>query len=175
MKTKKPKIYESYPIRMVLLTNLLMLTIYFAGAYIMFKLHLITGILYLVYLIILEFQTYKEGCINCCYYKKRCAFGKGIIAGVFFKKGNPKKFSERELKAKDFIPQMLVTLIPLIVGTALLISRGFNIWILIATVYPVFSWFALNPIIYGKIACPHCKQGSICCPALKFFTKSKKK
>jgi hypothetical protein len=40
-------------------------------------------------------------------------------------------------------------------------------------IYPVFSWFAVNPILYGKLACLHCKQGSICCPALKFFTKGK--
>jgi len=39
----------------------------------------------------------------------------------------------------------------------------------------VFSWVCLNQIIYGKLACIHCKQGSICCPALKFFTKGKNK
>lgn len=167
------KIYESYPIRLVLLTNLLMLTVYFAGAYILFQLHFITGILYLAYLILLEFKIYREGCINCCYYKKRCAFGKGIIAGIFFKRGDPKKFGQKKIKPKDFIPQLLVSLIPMFVGVALLISRGFDIFILIATIYPIFSWFVLNPIIYGKIACPHCKQGSICCPALKFFTKRK--
>jgi hypothetical protein len=35
------------------------------------------------------------------------------------------------------------------------------------------SWFVVNPILYGKIACIHCKQDSICCPALNFFTKEK--
>jgi hypothetical protein len=71
------------------------------------------------------------------------------------------------------MPQVLVVLIPLIVGIALLISGGFNLLILIAMIYPIYSWFAVNPILYGKLACIQCKQGSICCPALKFFTKGK--
>ena len=170
---KKPKIYESYPLWIIILANILLLAVYVAGAYIMFKLNIITGILYIVYLVFLERHFFKEGCIHCCYYGKSCAFGKGNIAAMFFKKGDPKKFCERELGFKDFIPQVLVILIPLIVGIALLISRGFDLLILIAIIYPIFSWFAVNPILYGKLACLHCKQGSICCPALKFFTKGK--
>ena len=107
------------------------------------------------------------------YYGKLCAFGKGAIAAIFFEEGTPEKFCERELGFKDFIPQVLVVLIPLLVGIALLISRGFNLLILTAMIYPVFSWFAVNPFLYGKLACIQCKQGSICCPALKFFTKGK--
>ena len=174
-KKQKPKIFDSYPIWIVIIVIILTLIVYAAGAYIMFRLNLITGILYVAYLIILEFQVYKEACTCCCYYGKVCAFGRGVLAAIFFKKGNPKKFCERELKFKDFIPQVLVVLIPLVVGIALLISRGFHVLTLIALIYPVFSWFALNPIIYGKLACIHCKQGSICCPALDFFTKKKKK
>ncbi|MCP3683475.1 MAG: hypothetical protein GY861_12380 [bacterium] len=170
---KKPQIFESYPIWMVIVINILTLSVFVAGAFIMFTLSPITGTLYLAYLIILEAHNFKEGCVNCCYYGKLCAFGKGKIAKIFLRKGDPKKFKERELTWKDFVPQVLVILIPLIVGIALLISRGFNIIILIALLYPVLSWFAMNPIIYGKLACPHCKQGSICCPALKFFAKKK--
>lgn len=169
----KKKIYDNFPACMIFIVNILTLLVYVTGAYIMFKLSVITGILYLVYLIILEFQVYREGCRYCFYYGKLCAFGKGAIAALFFKKGNPKKFCERKLSFKDFIPQLLVVLVPLIIGITLLISRGFNILILLALIYPVFSWFCLNPIIYGKLACVHCKQGSICCPALEFFTKKK--
>ncbi|MCK5283799.1 MAG: hypothetical protein KAK00_10460 [Nanoarchaeota archaeon] len=167
------KRYDSYLLWIVVLVNLLMLTVYVAGAYIMFMLSLIMGILYVIYLIFLEIFLYKEVCPNCFYYGKLCAFGKGKTAAIFFKKGDPKKFCEREINWKDFIWQILVVLVPLVAGIALLISRGFNILILAALAYPVFSWFFLNPIIYGKLACPHCKQGSICCPALKFFTKKK--
>jgi len=172
-KMKKPKIYDNYPLRTVILANIFMLAVYVAGAYILFALSLITGILYVAYLVLLELYFLKEGCIHCCYYGKLCAFGKGAVAALLFEKGAPEKFCERELDFKDFIPQVLVVLIPLIVGIALLISRGFNLLILIAMIYPVFSWFAVNPFLYGKLACLHCKQGSICCPALKFFIKEK--
>ncbi len=175
MEMKNPKIYDRYPLRIVALANILQLAVYVAGAYIMFKLSLITGILYVVYLLLLERSVFKEGCIHCCYYGKFCAFGKGVVAAKFFKRGDPKKFCERRLGLKDFIPQLLVVLIPLIIGVALLVSRGFDTSILIAMAYPLLSWFAINPILYGKLACLHCKQGSICCPALKFFTEKQKK
>ncbi len=169
----KTKIYDNYPLWIVILANILILAAYIAGVFIMFKLNLITGILCVIYIFLLERHFFKEGCIYCCYYGKSCAFGKGVIAAKFFKRGNSEKFCEREIGFKDLIPQILVVLIPLIVGIALLISRGFDLAILIVIIYPVLSWFAVNPILYGKLACPHCKQGSICCPALKFFTKQK--
>jgi small-conductance mechanosensitive channel len=168
---KTPKIYDGYPVGLIILANILILAVYVSSAYILFALSLITGILYVTYLVLLELYFLKEGCIHCCYYGNLCAFGKGAVAALFFKAGDPEKFCERELGFKDFIPQVLVVLIPLIVGIALLISRGFNLLILTAMIYPVFSWFVVNPILYGKLACIHCKQGSICCPAFKFFTK----
>lgn len=141
----------------------------------MFSLSQLTGILYMLYVLIIELQVYREGCKYCFYYGKRCVAAKGLIAPFIIKKGDPKKFCERELSFKNFIPQLLVTLVPLVVGIALLISRGFNILILLALIYPLLSWFIVNPIVYGKIACPHCKQGSICCPASDFFMKKQKK
>ncbi len=80
----------------------------------------------------------------------------------------------KEISFKDLIPQLLVVLIPLIIGIALLVSTGFDVLILTAMIYPVFSWVCLNNVIYGKLACKHCKQGTICCQALKFFAKKKK-
>jgi hypothetical protein len=174
-KSSKKRIYEHYPLWIVFVVNILMLLVYVSGIYILFELHLFTGILFLIYVFILEFSIYKEGCIHCCYYGKRCAFGRGKIAGLFFKKGNPKIFHTKEFSWKDFIPQILLIVIPIIIGIALLISRGFDILILIATIYPVFNWFVVNQFLYGKLSCPHCKQGSICCPALKFFSDKEKK
>ena len=176
MEKKKPIIYESYPAWIVILVLLFQIVFYLAGAFIMFTLSLITGILYLIFVVVMELYIYRESCPNCCYYGKCCAFGRGKVAGWFFKKGDVKKFGAKEITFKDFIPQLIVSFIPVVVGIALLISRGFNWLILIATIYPVFSWFVLNPIVYGKLTCPHCKQGSICCPALDFFGgKNKKK
>ncbi|MBW3015593.1 hypothetical protein KY330_04165 [Candidatus Woesearchaeota archaeon] len=165
------RLYDKYPLWIVIIVNILLLAVYLAGGFIMFKLNWITGVIFIVYVGLIEIFMYKEACPNCFYYGKRCAFGKGVIAGLIFKKGNPQKFCEKEISFKDFIPQTLTVLVPLIVGIALLISRGFDTWVVIAVAYPVISWFAVNPIVYGKLACPHCKQGSVCCPALKFFKK----
>jgi len=168
----KSKIYDKYPLWIVLIVNILMLLVVIAGAYIMFRLHWITGVLFIIYIIFLEFSVYREGCRYCCYYNSRCAFGKSYIARIFYKKGNPKKF-ERKITWKDFIPMMLASIIPIIVGIALLVSRGFHLLTLSAVIYPVLNWFIINPIVYGQLACKHCKQGKKCCPALEFFSKKK--
>ncbi len=170
----KKEIYDKYPIWIVLIVNIVMLLVVLAGSYIMFRLNLITGILYLIFIILLEFNVYREGCRYCCYYGGGCAFDKGRIAKLFFKKGDPKKFGERKLNWKDFIPMILASLIPIVVGIALLVSRGFHIPTLIASIYPLLNWFVINPLLYGQLACKHCKQGSMCCPALAFFSKKKK-
>jgi len=168
-----PKYYENYPVWSVAVVILLFLAIYLAGAYVMFRLHLITGALYLLYIILMEFFVYKEACPYCYYYGKLCFSGRGKLAKLIYKKGNPKKFCERAMKFKDLIPQLIVVAVPIIVGIALLVSRGFHLLTFIAVLYPVFNWFVVNPILYGKLACSHCKQGRKCCPALDFFSKKK--
>jgi hypothetical protein len=167
------KTYENYPIWIVAVVLVLFLAIYLAGAYIMFRLHLIAGILFALYVILMEYFTYKEACPNCYYYGKRCFSGRGLAAQFVFKKGDPKKFCEKAIEFKDFLPQIIMLAVPIIVGIALLISRGFHLLTLIAVLYPVFNWFFVNPILYGKLACPHCKQGKKCCPALEFFSKKR--
>jgi len=139
MKKKKPEIYGSYPLWMVLVYNLALLLVYLAGAYVVFRLNFIIGILYLLFLLFIEISIYREGCRYCYYYGKRCIAGKGSIAHLLIKKGDIKKFGERKLEFKDFIPQMLTVLIPLVIGIALLILRGFHLLTLIAIIYPFFS------------------------------------
>ena len=168
---KKAKLHENYPFKIVFPVLIVMLLTWLAALYIMFSLSCITGWLFVIFLVVLESSVYREGCRHCYYYGKRCAFVRGKIAPLFFKKRDGKAFSEREITWKDFLPQILVGLIPVIVGIALLISRGFEWLMLIAVIYPVLNWFIINPILYGKLTCAHCKQGKKCCPALKFFDK----
>ncbi|MFH1450889.1 MAG: hypothetical protein ABIF92_02820 [archaeon] len=169
------KTFDNYPIWVVMIIIILQLSLYVTGSFIMFKLHYITGILYIIFVLFMESTIYREGCRDCFYYGKRCAFGRGLLAPLFVKKGDGKAFREKEVTFKDLIPQVLLSLIPVLVGIALLISRGFDALILIALLYPVILWFGLNEIIYGKLSCPHCKQGKICCPAMEFFMKKRGK
>lgn len=138
----------------------------------MFTLHKIAGILFIVYLLFMEFAIYKRACRYCYYYGKRCVAGKGNIVPLFFKKGEAKKFCERKVSAKEFVPHLLISFIPIIAGIYLLI-KDFTWLILGLMLWPLIVNFIGNPILYGKIACPHCKQGAKCCPACEFFMKKK--
>ena len=170
---KQPKGFESYPLWMVLVYNLISLSVYFAGLYLLYLVRPWLALLFFIYILYLEVRTYKEGCVNCYYYGKVCVAGRGKIAKLFFKKGDPKNFCKRAVSFKDFIPHLLVSIIPIVAGIYLLIM-DFRWFILVLTVWPVIVWFAGNPIIYGELACPNCKQCQICCPVAQYFIKKEK-
>lgn len=167
------KIYKNYPGWIVLAAFVSMALSWVTGLYILFSLHLIAGVLYAVFLLMLEISIYRDGCRHCCYYGRTCAHGRGRIVPLFMKKGDPKKFNEKSVSFKSFLPYLLGNLIPLVIGIVLLISRGFNWLILIAALYPVLAWFVVNPLLFGQLACPHCEQCSKC-PAAQYFMKKEK-
>ncbi len=170
----EPKAYERYPLRNVLIYNLVILVTYLIGVYILSRIGLVWGLLYIVYLIILELQLYREGCASCYYYGKRCVAGKGKIAPLFFKKQDPKRFCEKQVTWKNLLPNIMVVVFPLI-GGGYLLWTGFEWLIAGLMVVPILIWVFGNPLVYGKLACPHCKQGRICCPANDFFGKKVEK
>jgi len=170
----EPKAYEKYPVVNVLVYNLVTLVNYVIGVYILYRVGLVWGLLYAVYLVILEFYLYKEGCASCYYYGKRCVAGKGKIAPLFFRKDDPKKFCERKVTWKNLLPNMMITIFPLI-GGGYLMWTGFEWLIAGLMAIPILIWVLGNPLVYGKLACPHCKQGRICCPANDFFGKKVEK
>jgi len=104
--------YENYPIRIVLLSNIVSLGIDALGFFIILRLGLVYSLIYLFYLIILEYRLMKSGCISCYYWGKRCAFGKGKLSSYLFKKGDTKRFCAKEMTWKDMIPDIMVSLIP---------------------------------------------------------------
>ena len=171
---KEPKAYESYPWSSVLVYNMILLVNYIIGIYLLARVGLVWGALFLIYVVILEFKVYREGCVNCYYYGKRCFSGRGILAKRFFRKGDPKVFTEKKITIKDMVPLLLVLIFPTI-GAAWLLWQGFEWLILGLVAVPWVIWFIGNPLIYGKLACPHCRQGRICCPAQEFFGKKAEK
>ncbi len=167
---EKAKGYERYPISTVLTMNTVFLINYIIGIYIMTLLLVPLGVFYVLYILFVESRVFREGCRYCYYYGKMCSKGRGVLAPIFVKKGDPKKFCEKEIKTKDFLPEMLVTIIPTI-GGAILLYMSFS-WIILALmVVPWISTFIGNPIMYGRLACPNCKQGMKCCPAMDYFMK----
>jgi len=78
--------YENYPLKIVFLSNILTLSIYIIGAFIIYQVGWLYSILYLVYCLFLEIKLLKTSCVNCYYYGKTCGFGKGRLSALFFKK-----------------------------------------------------------------------------------------
>ena len=172
-KPKKFKGYDCYPWWIVFLTNLASLSVYIAGAVLMYFISPYLAIIYVAFMLYLETKIYRERCVNCYYYGKLCAFGRGKIAKAILKKGHVKNFCDKKVSFKDFILPSLANIIPVIAGVYLLIT-DFRWWVLLVTLWPALMLFVGNPIIFGKYACNHCRQAEIFCPACEFFNRKNK-
>jgi hypothetical protein len=169
---EKEQCFEKYPVWIVFVSNLLTIAIYVIGALIIYNIGLIWLILYLIFIIFLEYRVIHGHCVNCYYYGKTCSFGKGKIASLFFKKGDNKKFCKK-ITWIDILPDFLVSIIPIIVGIVLLIIK-FNWLILILIILLAILTFSGNAFVRGNIACKYCKQRELGCPAEQLFNKKKK-
>jgi len=172
MKKNKETYFENYPLWIVFLSNLVSITIYLIGAFVIYKVGFIWLILYLIFIASLEFRLIIWHCTNCYYHGKVCAFGKGKISQIFFKKGDLDKFCKKQITWKDVAPDFIVSLIPAIIGIIILI-KDFN-WIFLSLVITLFLLtFIDNGVVRSQLACKYCKQRKIGCPAQKLFKKKK--
>ena len=169
---KETKYYENYPYHFVIISNLLSLTIYTIGAIIINLLGTIWLFIYLAYIVFLEIRLLGKGCVNCYYYGKRCAFGRGKLCSLFFKKGKPEKFTSGPFTWKNILPDLLVAIIPIIIGIIMIIIN-FN-WILLTLIILLFLLASIgNRLVRGSLACKYCKQRELGCPAEKLFSKER--
>ena len=162
--------YENFPLWIVLLTNLLSLTIYLIGLYIMLNLGILFATLFVAYILWIEIRLLAKSCRYCYYYGKLCAFGKGKCSALFFKKGDPEKFLKTEITMKDIIPDFLTFIFPLIGGIVLLLFN-FSWLIVVLLAILVVLGFGGNAVVRGSFACKYCKQREIGCPAERLFSK----
>jgi len=171
------KLFESYPAWMILVYYFFSFSVYAAGLYLVYLILPLFSLVFFIYIAFLEVQVLRSGCVRCYYYGKRCAAGKGTIAKILFKKDEKRRFNERNVTAKDMIPSFLPTLVALIAGAYLTYAGWPNLSLLVIglAIWPLLVMFLGNPIVYGKIACPHCKQGELGCPTCDFFMKMEKK
>ncbi len=166
----KTKTYETYPLWLVLVSNLLSVSVYGMGSFIIAKLGLFWMFLYLLFILLLECRLLVHSCKYCCYYGKYCAFGKGKLCALLFKKGDPSVFINTKITWKSIVPDFLVFLIPLITGIILLIIN-FNLALMLILIALFLLGFGGNAIVRGTLACKYCKQREIGCPAEKLFNK----
>jgi len=167
---EKAKHYESYPAWMVIVSNAISLAIYLAGAFIIYQAAGILVILYLAFIGFLEVRLLRGHCTDCYYYGKRCAFGKGRLSSLFFRKGSPAKFCKKDIGWKDIAPDFMVSVIPMVIGGGILLF-SFS-WLILGLVILLFVLsFPGNAFVRGRLACKHCKQRALGCPAEKLFQK----
>jgi hypothetical protein len=164
------KIFEHFPAWMVIAADTVPLSIYFIGAYVMFTSGTLWGVLYLFYCLFFETRIMRFSCVHCYYYGKLCGLGKGKLAALFFKKGSPQRFLEKKITWKDLIPDLLVSLVPFIIGVYLLVKD--LSWIMLFLIVSLFLLTTFgNGFIRGNIVCKYCKQRALGCPAEKFFAQ----
>jgi hypothetical protein len=165
------KTHDNFPLWIVILSNSVSFLIYLSGFMITLSLSWIAAILYLVFILALEFRLLSKHCVNCYYWGKTCGFGKGRLSSLFFKRGDPSKFCEKSFNWKDMIPDLLVSLIPLLIAIVIMIFK-FNLVLLFAAIILITLTTIGNGFIRGNLSCKYCKQREIGCPAEQLFSKN---
>lgn len=168
----KTKTYANFPIGTVMISNLVSILIYVSGVILTLQLGWIAAAAYLAFILAFEYRLLSKHCINCYYWGKTCGFGKGRISAMFFKKGKPANFCIKNFSWKDLIPDILLSLIPLIIGIIFMIV-DFQFVVLLAAILLIgLSTFGTG-FIRGNLTCNHCKQRELGCPAEQLFSKAK--
>ena len=127
---------------------------------------------FVLYIAWLEIRLLRRSCVNCYYYGKVCAFGKGKVSCLFFKKGDTNKFKQDKITWKDMVPDVMVSLIPIVAGIVLLVT-DFN-WLILSMVLLLLLLSSIgNGLIRGSLACKYCKQRESGCSAEQLFNKNK--
>ncbi|UCE46043.1 MAG: hypothetical protein JSU93_00010 [Methanobacteriota archaeon] len=156
--------------RLVAVSNLQSLSIYIIGAIVLWLLAPLVSVCYVLYCVILEIRLLRRSCVNCYYYGKTCCFGKGRLCSSLFKKGEPGRFTERQITWYDILPDFMVTIIPIVGGIILLIDE-FS-WIVILSILALLGLgFAGSAVVRGSFACKYCMQKDLGCPAQRLFEK----
>jgi hypothetical protein len=164
--------YKHYPFRTVFLANLVSLGIYGSGFVVMLKAGIYFAFGYLLYILYFEYRLVRFHCSGCYYMGKRCGFGRGFISSCLFKKGDPAIFSMRKATWKNLIPDMLITIIPLVTGIILLILV-FDFLLIITMLFLIFLTTSGNGYIRSSLTCKHCIQREMGCPADQLFHPEK--
>lgn len=168
------KSHETFPLWIAVFSNFVAISIYILGAYVLAGFGVLAVALYLLYCLWIEMRVLKVSCVECYYYDKFCGFGKGKLSALLFKRGDPKKFVEKQVSWALVLPDFMVVIFPLVGGVILLVI-AFN-WLLVGVllVLGVLN-FGGNAVIRGSFACKYCRQREIGCPATNLFMKKHEK
>ena len=160
--------YDEYPAGIVALSVGVAWAIYALGAYLLVQLWWPLAVAYLLFCLWGEVNVMRKNCVNCAYYGKLCALGKGRLAGLLFRRGDPALFAARQATWRDVLPDMLVSLAP-VVGGIIALIRDFRWATLLLLALLVALTMGGNAVVRGQFACKYCKQRELGCPAAQLF------
>jgi len=162
--------FENYPLGIVAISNLFNFSIWIIGIYVLLGFGILIPMLFLAYCLVIEFRILTRSCVHCYYYGKVCFSGKGKVCSLLFKKSESRRFNSDTITWKDILPDLMVSIFPIIGGVMLLvISFSWLIFLLIIILLLLST--VGNATVRGSLACKYCKQREIGCPAQKLFDK----
>jgi len=165
---QEPVCKEQYPIRIVIASNLVSLLVYAIGILILSRFGIAFVVVYIFCILLYEFRLTRIHCRDCYYFGKTCAFGKGRLSALIFRKGNPENFSCMPITWKDLAPDFLLFMIPAFAGILLLVQE-FSWTVLTFVIALLVLGFTGNALVRGYLACRYCRQREIGCPAEHLF------
>ena len=172
MSMDKSNTLESYPVSVFIISTLVSLLIYGIGAYLISLFGLIWVMVYLAFVLFMEFRLLRGHCVDCYYFGRTCAFGKGYVSSLLFPKGDPDRFCRMTITWKEILPDFLVFMIPVLAGVLSLVL-AFSWLVLVLVIALILLGFAGNAFVRGNLACRYCKQRELGCPAEQLFNKRK--
>ncbi len=143
---------------------------YALGAFILAGFGSVMAALYVLFALGHEVHVMKKSCVDCFYFGKWCAFGRGKLAALIFRQGDPKRFPEKTVTLKDLTSDLLVVIFPLLGGAVLLIQHFSPATAVALALFLALS-FGGTYLIRSRVACLGCKQRELGCPAEQFFAK----
>ena len=164
------EVYDEFPLPSVLFCIAVSISIYLVGAYLIAPLGKIFVALYLLYCLWMEIRVLIMSCRDCFYYGRLCAFGRGKICSLLFKKGSPEGFKMKKITFINLVPDFLVSIIPLGIGGFYLV-QSFTWLRLSFIVVLVIMAFPVTGFVRGSISCKFCRQREMGCPAVQLFAK----
>jgi hypothetical protein len=168
----EPRPFDSFPAGIALAGVSVSVAIYVLGAYILSGLGVLACVLYLGYCGFVELSVLRGSCIHCYYYGKVCGLGRGKLCALIFPRGDPQTFIQRKVSFRDILPDLLVPVIPL-AGGMLLLVRDFMRVVLLAMLAVLLLGSAGTAIVRGSLACRHCAQRVLGCPAQELFSRQR--
>jgi len=165
-------VFDSFPPRMALIGLGLAAALYILGTYIISRFGVLAAVVYVCYCVFVEVYVLRSSCVHCHYYGKLCGLGRGRLCSLIFKPGDPRRFLERQISFRSLIPDLLVPAIPLIGGTILLL-RSFSSSVLVVMLAILALASVGTGLVRTRIACRHCAQREIGCPAERYFSRQR--